>query len=276
MNRRSFVPFAGKPGVIFLPTREIRPAPSQPRTVFDRAELESLARSISLYGILQPLSVRRVGRGFVLVAGERRLRAAAMVGLEEVPCIELDVDDADAGMLTLIENLQRSDLDFLDEAQGLATLMKTYGMSQEEVARRIGKSQSAVANKLRLLRHSPAVLEILRQGGLTERHARALLRAEDEGRRLALAKQAADEGWSVAKLEQVLEKEAAPKARGIWKSLPLRDVRLFLNSVEKSLQAVRSAGIAAHCGKEETEKEIVLTIRLPKPGVPALLPSAAE
>jgi len=254
--------FPGKNRVVFLPVGRIAPNPDQPRRVFDRGELESLARSIAVHGILQPISVRRTQQGYTLVAGERRLRAAKLAELDFVPCIILEVDEQDAGLLALVENLQRRDLDFWEEAKGLERLMKTYGLSQEETARHIGKSQSAVANKLRLLHHSPQVLEILRQGNLTERHGRALLRVEEPGRCLALAKQAAAESWSVAKLEEVIDRE--PKPRSIWKEARLRDVRLFLNAVEHSLQAVRHAGIPARCGREETEGEIVLTIYLPK------------
>ena len=141
--------------LLYIPTGMILPNPSQPRTRFDGESLGELADSISRYGVLQPLSVRRVSTGYELVAGERRLRAAKLAGLESVPCIVLDAGCEDSSVLALVENLQRCDLDFVEEAEGIALLIKTYGMSQEEAARKIGKSQSAVANKLRLLRLSP-------------------------------------------------------------------------------------------------------------------------
>ena len=162
--------------VLFLPLGAIRPNPAQPRSVFDAAGLQELAASIRQYGVLQPLSVRKKGSGFELVAGERRLRAAGLAGLREVPCLLVTADDQDAGLLALVENLQRRDLDYIEQAQGLARLMQQYHLTQEQAARRVGKSQSAIANKLRLLKLSEPVLALLRASGLSERHARALLR----------------------------------------------------------------------------------------------------
>ena len=155
----------------FSPSGPVR-NPAQPRKVFEQTGLQELAASILQHGILQPLSVRRVGTSYELIAGERRLRAAKIAGLEEVPCLLMSMDEGQSGIAALVENLQRRDLDFIEEAEGLSRLMQ-LGVSQEQAALRVGKSQSAVANKLRLLRHSPAVLEALRTAGLTERHARA-------------------------------------------------------------------------------------------------------
>ncbi len=250
--------------IVRLPVGSIRPNPAQPRTQFDPEALRELAQSIRNYGVLQPLSVRRVGDGWELVAGERRLRAARMAGLGEVPCIVLQVDEQDAGLLALIENLQRQDLDWLEQAQGLAQLIRQFGMSQEQAARRIGKSQSAVANKLRLLQHPPEVLEALRETGLSERHARALLRLDDPAERLTLVWRAAREGWPVAKLEQAVDAALKPKRRPLFQGVRLRDARLLLNSLEHALQTARTAGLRARCGREETETEIVLTIHVPK------------
>ena len=171
--------------VVFLPVRSIRPNPAQPRKVFEQTGLQELAASILQHGILQPLSVRRVGTSYELIAGERRLRAAKIAGLEEVPCLLMSMDEGQSGIAALVENLQRRDLDFIEEAEGLSRLMQLGGLSQEQAALRVGKSQSAVANKLRLLRHSPAVLEALRTAGLTERHARALLKLPQEEQKLA-------------------------------------------------------------------------------------------
>lgn len=251
--------------VLLLPLGAIRPNPSQPRRRFDPDALRELADSIARYGILQPLTVRRVGGRYELVAGERRLRAARIAGLGEVPCILLDVDEAESGLLALVENLQREDLDYIEEARGIAQLMERFGMSQEQAARRLGKSQPAVANKLRLLRHPPEVLQALRQFGLTERHARALLRVEDTQQRLALIHRVAAEGWSVARLEQHLDRAPAARQRSIWQRAIVRDARLLLNAVEHALTAARCAGLAARCGREENEREIVLTIHVPKP-----------
>ena len=143
--------------VVFLPARAIQPNPAQPRKVFREEALAELAQSIRQHGILQPLSVRRVGLTYELIAGERRLRAGKMAGLTEIPCIIMNMDDKESGMTALVENLQRQDLDFIEEARGISLLMDRGSLSQEGIARIIGKSQSAVANKLRLLKHSPPV-----------------------------------------------------------------------------------------------------------------------
>lgn len=252
--------------IMYLPIGHIRPNPSQPRKIFEAEGLRELADSIEHYGILQPLTVRHVGGEYELVAGERRLRAARMLGLAEVPCILLSVDAAQSGLVALVENLQRRDLDYIEEAEGLLRLMKQYGMSQEQAAEKIGKSQSAVANKLRILRHGPAILEQLRHHGLSERHARALLKLPTQEERQEVLQVIIRRGLTVAAtesyIESYLEKRNEPK-KGVRK-LIVRDVRLFLNSVNHSLELVRGAGIDAKAQREETEHEIVLTIRLPK------------
>jgi len=162
--------------IIFLPTSDIKPSPVQPRKHFSRDGLEELAASISEHGVLQPLTVRMRNGSYELIAGERRLRASKMLGLEEVPCIMLSVNMEESSIIALVENLQRKDLDVIEEAEGIAHLIRMYGMSQEEAARRLGKSQSSVANKLRLLKLPEDVLEWVRTAELSERHARALLR----------------------------------------------------------------------------------------------------
>ena len=166
--------------VVFLPARSIRPNPAQPRRHFREEALEELADSIRQHGILQPLSVRRVGVSYELIAGERRLRAGQLAGLTEIPCIIMNMDDKESGAAALVENLQRQDLDFIEEARGIAYLMEHWSMRQEQVAQSLGKSQSCIANKLRLLKHSPQVLDAIRDAGLTERHARALLKLPGE------------------------------------------------------------------------------------------------
>ena len=155
--------------------RQIRKNPNQPRKLFDAQALQELADSIGKYGVITPLTVRQTEEGYELVAGERRLRAASMAGLSTVPCYIVQADDRESSLMALLENLQRKDLDCFEEAASLRRLCQEYHMTQKEAAERVGKTQSAVANKLRLLRHTPRVLEALRAGNLTERHARALL-----------------------------------------------------------------------------------------------------
>ena len=264
MGRRTGILESGR--VLYLPLGSIRPNPAQPRRVLDPAGLQELADSIREYGILQPLTVRRRENGYELIAGERRLRAAGMAGLTQAPCLVAAVDEEASGMLALVENLQRRDLDFIEEAEGLARLMKTWGLSQEQAARKVGKSQSAVANKLRLLRLSPSVLAELRLHGLSERHARALLKLRSEDEQLRVVGQIVQGGWTVAKteayIESLLQPPAPPKRE--FGGFVLRDVRVLFNSVNRQLDLIRSAGVDAQSQRQETEREIVLTIRIPK------------
>ena len=191
--------------VIFLPPRSIRPNPAQPRKFFSEESLSELADSIRIHGILQPLSVRRVDAHYELIAGERRYRAAQLAGLREIPCIVMRMDDRESGLTALLENLQRQDLSFIEEARAYSRLMSDFSLSQEQVAKAVGKSQSAVANKLRLLRHSEPVLLKLLEGNLTERHARALLRLESEPQKLAAISHITRSHLSVAQTEAYIE-----------------------------------------------------------------------
>ena len=246
--------------VVFLPAGSIHPNPAQPRKIFREEALTELAESIRQHGILQPLSVRRTGIRYELIAGERRLRAAILAGLTEIPCIVMQMDDRESGLTALVENLQRQDLDFIEEAQGISCIMAQYAMSQEQAARMLGKSQSAVANKLRLLRHSPPVLEQLRTGGLTERHARALLKLPTEEMKLAAIEQISCQNMSVARAEQYIEdlltvREEKP---------PRADVNAFLRHVSQTLSRIQQCGIPAISERRETDSQIVLTITIPK------------
>ena len=246
--------------VMFLPARAIRPNPAQPRKIFREEALGELADSIRQHGILQPLSVRRVGGGYELIAGERRLRAAQIAGLSEIPCIVMNMDDRESGMAAMVENLQRQDLDFVEEAQGISKLMEQWNMSQEQAARLLGKSQSAIANKLRLLRHPPRVLQMLRETGLTERHGRALLKLSSEEEKIAAIQVIAQQAMNVARAEKYileLQKNAEKSPQRI-------NVGMFLNNLNQSLARIQSSGIRAVSERRETEDEIVLTITIPK------------
>ena len=253
--------------ILFLPVDAIAPNPDQPRRVFAQQELDELAHSIQALGLLQPLTVRRSAQGgWELVAGERRLRAARLAGLQEVPCLSLQIDSQRASLLALVENLQRKDLDFWEEAQALDKLIRTYHLSQEEAARRIGKSQSAVANKLRLLRLPPDVLTLLRERGCTERHARALLRLEEPELQRTAARHVAEQGLTVARTEEYVETLLHPADKPARKkpTFVIKDVRLFLNTVTRGLSMMKSAGVQANCKRQETEDSILLTITIPK------------
>ena len=251
--------------VLFLPLDSIHPNPSQPRRTFAQPELEELAGSIRELGVLQPLTVRRRDGQWELVAGERRLRAARMAGLDAVPCLSIQADSQSSSLLALVENLQRRDLDFWEEALALRCLIDTYQISQEDVARRIGKSQSAVANKLRLLRLPPDVLELLRDHGAAERHARALLRLKSEHQQLDAARRIVSENLTVAQTEALVEGMLVVKPPVRKKpTFVVKDVRLFLNTITRSLDIMRSAGVDAQCRRQDSDDEIMLTIHIPR------------
>ena len=207
---------------------------------------------------------RREGR-WELVAGERRLRAAKLAGLSQVPCLSVQVDSQSSSLLALVENVQRRDLDFWEEALALRQILDTYHLSQEELARRVGRSQSAVANKLRLLKLPDEALALLRAHGATERHARALLRLDSPERQLEAAEQVAARGLTVAQTEALVEQLLGDSPRRRKKpTFILKDVRLFLNTLSRSLELVRSAGVDARCRRQDTDDEILLTIRIPR------------
>lgn len=253
--------------VLDLPPMDIQPNPYQPRRHFDPEALEALAESIRRHGVLQPLTIRRHGGGWELVAGERRLRAAQMAGLETVPCVEREADDSASTLLALVENLQRQDLHYLEEAAAIADYLCQTGVTQEEAAARLGRSPSALANKLRLLRLSPACRRLLEESGLTERHARCLLRLEDEEERLSALRHIAGCHLTVAQAERYVERRlqalqsTPPKGR---KTFILKDVRLFLNSLDRGIRLVREAGVDAQTERTDTEEAILLTIRIPR------------
>ena len=246
--------------VVFLPAASIRPNPAQPRKVFHSDSLDELADSIRQHGILQPLSVRRMGNVYELIAGERRLRAAQIAGVMDIPCIIMRMDEKESSMAALIENLQRQDLDFIEEAMGIRRLLDAHGMSQEQAARLLGKSQSAVANKLRLLKHSEAILMQLREAGLSERHARALLRLPSEEEKSKAISEIQRQGMSVARTETYIESLLLNKEEKTGKP----NVGAFLNNLTQSLQKMQLSGISAISERKETEDRIVLTITIPK------------
>ena len=255
---------------VTLKISELEPNQDQPRREFDDEALAELADSIAQHGVLQPLLVRPIaGGGYQIVAGERRFRACRMAGVQEVPVVIRELSDGQVMELALIENLQRQDLHYMEEAAAIAKLIAVYGLSQEQAAERLGKSQSAVANKLRLLRLSPACVTLLREGGLSERHARALLRLSDENERLAALRVIIERGCNVAQaeayIESVLQRAAVtpPRRRPTF---IVKDVRLFLNTIRRSMGIMQRAGVDAACEREDTDEEIRLTIRIPRTG----------
>ncbi len=258
-------------GIIYLRTEEIEPCPVQARKIFDDESLRELGESIRSYGILNPLTVRRRGGRYELIAGERRLRAAKLAGLCEVPCMVMEVDMENAGLISLIENLQRRDLDFIEEANGISQLIHMFGMSQEEAARRIGKSQSAVANKLRLLRLPEDILAKLREENLTERHGRALLRLDSAEKQRAALAHIEENALNVAATEEYIdsllarEKSAAEgEQREEKRTSAGGNLKSFLTSLARGIDLMRTSGIAAGMEREETESAVIFKISIPK------------
>lgn len=259
-------------GLSYLSVDEIFPSSVQPRKRFSQESLEELSESIAQYGVLNPLTVRKRNGKYELIAGERRLRASRLAGLREVPCIVIDANMEEASLLALVENIQRRDLDFVEEAEGISQLIRLFGMSQEEAARRLGKSQPAIANKLRLLRLPSDVLDVLRNEELTERHGRALLRLEGETAQRQAVRHMVEEHMNVAVAEeyiesllkapeQALEKECKRSRKTLF---VLKDVRIFLNTLTHGLDVMKQGGIDVGMEKHETDTELVLTISIPK------------
>ena len=256
------------PKLKHIPIHKIIPNPHQPRRIFERTALEELADSIGRYGVITPLTVRKAGEGYMLIAGERRLRASKLAGLSCVPCYILEADDRRSAELALVENLQRKDLDPFEEAEGLLRLTREFGLTQQQAAEQIGKTQAAVANKLRLLRLWPDTVSVIREHRLTERHGRALLALEEEGEQVAAARHIAEQGLNVAQSEAYIEglRQKGPqveKPRPI-RQVFLKDVRFFINSVTKAVDSVRNAGLDATCTQTTEGDHLLLTITIPK------------
>ncbi len=281
LNRKPDHPVSAEPPEDFrlLAIADIAPDPYQPRKIFELDKLRELANSIAQYGVLSPLMVRRDTVGYRLIAGERRLRAASMAGLTHVPCIIRQEAGQEAALLSLIENLQRRDLDFFEEAAGLARLMAEFHLTQEEIARRLGRSQPAVANKLRLLRLEGDIMSRIREAGLTERHARVLLRLRDSAQIRSALSHIIVHQLSVAESEAYVTGLCRPPEppRPTCKPV-IRDVRLFINTVQNAIKTMSDGGVHAVMERQEQEDSIVLTIRLPKrtdrsPAPSALVPT---
>ena len=242
----------GSKRLVEVNVASIHPNPYQPRATFDEESIAELAQSIQQVGLLQPLLVRKVDDGYELVAGECRLRAVTSLGMEKVACIvQQDIEDESSAMMALIENLQREDLHYLEEAQCYQKLLETYGLTQEELANRLGKSQSSIANKLRLLKLSDEVKAAMTEKRLSERHARALLKLTDDKQRLDAVKRIAEKGLSVKETEQMVEKtlnKAYDEKQDGAKPRPklmriVRDYRLFMNTINQAVNQLRESGM---------------------------------
>lgn len=252
--------------VTYIPIGKIRPNPYQPRKFFERSTLEELAKSISQYGVMQPVSVRYINDAvYELVSGERRLRASKIAGLETVPAIIVNVNDRDTASIALIENIQREDLNFLEEAEGYRNLMKDYGYTQEELAYVLGKSQPSVANKLRILKLDKNILNKILENGLTERHARALLKIEDKEVQEEILNKVIKYGLNVKRTEELIENalngNSEPQPRQKIKRY-IKDIRLFTNTVKKAVSLMNESGIKTEYTVKEEDKSYEINVTI--------------
>ena len=253
--------------ILDIPIEQVYPNPNQPRQHFDSQNLAELAKSISQDGIIQPLTVRRVDRHFELISGERRLRGAKIAGLRRVPCIVVDISNQRSAILALVENIQRADLNYFEEAEAISLLIKEFGLTQEETALRLGMAQSTVANKLRLLKLPTQERHMIFKNKLTERHARALLRIADESQRRLVLAHVIEDNLTVDATEKYilsLERQGKIKESYSRRAPVLKDIRLFFNTVDKAVKVMKMAGIDAEVKKKKHGGMIEYTILVPE------------
>lgn len=250
--------------VVKVAIDQIFPNPYQPRKNFDDEALRDLSASIAQFGVLQPLLVAPADNGrYMLIAGERRLRASKMAKLQEVPVIISEYTSQQIAEIALIENLQREDLHFLEEAEGYEKLMEEFHLTQEAMAARVGKKQSTIANKLRLLRLSDRIRKILVEGGLTERHARALLKLDDEEKQVQVLTVVIDNGYSVRQTESYIEKLLEDKKQEKKKRMVIvNDVRIYLNSIKQVVSAIKDVGIPVAMEQTVEGDDVIVSLRI--------------
>ena len=252
--------------VVKVPINQIFPNPYQPRKTFSDEALADLCASIKEYGVLQPLLVSPAADGrYMLIAGERRLRASRMANLAEVPVIISDYTSQQIAEIALIENLQREDLHFLEEAEGYEQLMNEFHLTQEAMAARVGKKQSTIANKLRLLRLTSPVRKVLVEAGLSERHARALLRLDDEVKRLEVLAVVVEKNFSVRQTEEYIAKLLNNSDKGKEKKRRLvivNDVRIYLNSIKQVVNSIKDVGIPVNMEQTVEGDEVIISVRI--------------
>lgn len=241
--------------VVQLPIKAIKPNPNQPRKYFSSDDLKELSESIRLYGVIQPITVRRLGGDqYELVSGERRLRAAILAGLLRIPSIVVGMSDIDSALVALIENVQRCDLGFLEEAEAYNKLLNDFGYTQEQLAIKLGKNQSTIANKVRLLKLPNVIREILIENNLTERHARALLRLDSTERQIKALHNIVNKSLNVKQTDELVDKMLSsdnPRKKLTVFSQPTQDVRVFSNTIKKAVSVMKSNGI--HSVSDELE-----------------------
>lgn len=249
----------------YLSVQDILPNPNQPRKVFEESALRTLATSLKESGLLQPLSVRkRRGGGYELIAGERRFRAAVLAGFQKLPCLVLEKDESESAVLALVENIQRADLGFFEEAAAIKKLLDGGDFTQSSLAAKLGKAPCTLANKLRLLQLTEEEQQVITDHHLTERHARAFLSLPVGEERLHLIREAAKKGLNVAQTEDWIRRQADKKEEEKPRRILLiRDVRIFANTIKQAVATMQLAGIPADCLTKNTEDFLEYTIRIP-------------
>ncbi len=252
--------------VLMVSVDKISLNPYQPRKTFDPISISELSQSIKEYGVIQPITIRKnfIG-GYELVSGERRLRATKQAGLEKIPCILIDVSENDSAIIALLENLQRADLTFLEEADALSHLVDEHNYTQEQLAKKLGKSQSAIANKLRVLRLPEEVKKILNENNLTERHARALLKLPSAKLQLKVVKTVAENELTVTATERLVQKEIndLEKKEPVPKIKTPMQIRMLINSINKALDTVKKSGLNVESVKNENDTYVEYLIKIP-------------
>jgi len=258
--------------VLYIPLEEISRNPFQPRREFNESEIKDLARSIEMYGVLQPIVVRKAREGYQLIAGERRYRACRMLGYSAIPAILQEMSDKQAAEVSLIENLQRKDLNYLEEAGAYAQLISEFGLTQEELAQKVGRSQSAIANKLRLLRLTKELRCLIVPETITERHARALLKLNSVDTQKEVLLAIYEKELNVKETEEIVEKlrqnnlpqEVNQTGQGQQVSIVIRDARIFLNTIKETVNRAKQIGIDMYMLETERDEEYEIVIRVPK------------
>ena len=258
--------FQQKDGLHWLSVDDLQPATHQPRSVFAEQPLQELSESIAANGILQPLLVRKEEGKYLLIAGERRLRAAKMAGLTKVPCLLTEKTAPEAARLSLIENLQRENLTFFEEAAAYQRLMEEFSLSQADIAREMNKDPSTIANKLRLLRLPISAQILIRTNGLSERHARALLKLQDRDQIMELLEQIIQEQYTVAETEKLVQRALAPKEtrKKPRRLCSIKDIRLCINTLNHTVSTLKQAGIKPQTTINEDPRFVEYIIRIPK------------
>jgi len=253
-----------KEQVIEISIEDVVNNPYQPRVDFNDEEINELAHSIKNYGVIQPILVRNRGEKFELIAGERRLRACKRIGLKKVPAVIREITEKEMAEIALVENLQRKDLNFLEEAHAYQRLLNEFSMTQQELAEKIGKSQSTIANKLRLLSLPADVCQAMDLAYISERHARALLKLKEKGDQLQALKEIIQKELTVKETEKLVEKMLAGEEKRSKVITYYKDLRIFTNTIKNTVDEMRKAGLDVKMEKVEKEDFLEFTIRLPK------------